>query len=445
MPTSLQSVRLPADSTLLPLFSGRLLVSPGHAVFCRIPPAAVSGVQKVLNGQTPLKSLPAALRDDLEAHGFLGPPLGGEPLSPTVQIQLTNECNLDCIYCCTNSGCARKKELTRAQCQRVIRGARNFLGPQGRVSLLGGEPLMVDWAFDIGAEMCDLELSGCIFTNGLPLNDPEKARRAAELSRRGMEIRVSLAGPTAPLCDALSGAARFEQAISGLHQLAAHGGKAHVDLMLVPQHKKATAEHFHTLRGRLPADFPIALGVCYVSGRETGEHVFESVAEMEETFDLIAFGAGEAIAAPQPQKIFHRREGCTCALGHHLHVRSDGALFPCFKMEEKIGQLENVDFARAMQAHRENPHPARTLAVCADCALNTLCGGGCRSENILYTGDSDTPLCDAWRPRVISELLAEDRPDALDWPLAHLAAEARRRGIDAPTKLEIVRPSRHLW
>jgi len=46
---------------------------------------------------------------------------------------------------------------------------------------------------------------------------------------------------------------------------------------------------------------------------------------------------------------------------------------------------------------------------------------------------------------VISEMLADDRPDALDWPLPHLAAEARRRGIDAPRELKIVRPSRHIW
>jgi aryl-alcohol dehydrogenase-like predicted oxidoreductase len=33
---------LPSDCTLLPLTSGMLLVSQGHAVFCRVPPAQIA-------------------------------------------------------------------------------------------------------------------------------------------------------------------------------------------------------------------------------------------------------------------------------------------------------------------------------------------------------------------------------------------------------------------
>jgi len=131
-------------------------------------------------------------------------------------------------------------------------------------------------------------------------------------------------------------------------------------------------------------------------------------------------------------------------MGNHLHVRSDGRLFNCFKMEEHVGDLAQQDFVETARQVRARPHPARALAACADCALATLCGGGCRSDNLLYTGDADLPPCGPWRVRLMSELLAEERVTAVDWPVHHLLAEAHARGIDAPSHIEPVRQSRHL-
>ena len=53
-------------------------------------------------------------------------------------------------------------------------------------------------------------------------------------------------------------------------------------------------------------------------------------------------------AGPPPFKSLD--EGCGCAMGRHLHLRSDGALFTCFKMEEKVGRARvpgvgEVDYA----------------------------------------------------------------------------------------------------
>jgi hypothetical protein len=113
-------------------------------------------------------------------------------------------------------------------------------------------------------------------------------------------------------------------------------------------------------------------------------------------------------------------------------------------MEEKVGHLDTVGFATAAQSIRENPHRASDLPTCAECPLATLCGGGCRSENLLYTGNPDEPPCGPWRVRVISELLAEDRVTAVEWSVAFLLQEARVRGIETPGDLLPRGTSRHL-
>ncbi len=435
---------LPQDCTLLPISSGALLVSRDHAVFCRIPPGEIGAMRAVALRQAPLDALSPALLGTLEQHGFFGPRRQARPDSPTVQLQLTNACNLACSYCCTNSGHARARELGLDQMRQVVRQVPEVIGATTHMALLGGEPLLVPWAIHLATEIVNLGLPLTFFTNGVLLADDDLARGTAGLIDQGAQVRVSLGGPSTETCDRISGAGRFDAALLGLHKLAACGARATVDLMLMPQHVEAISRELPRLRERLPLNTSIALGVLYMSGREKGQHLFKSRSELDAALDCVAFEAGEAISAPRTSPLTARREGCGCALGQHVHVRSDGALFNCFKMEEQVGHLETGGFAAAAQSLREHPRHASALPTCAECALATLCGGGCRSENWLYAGDPDEPPCGPWRVRVISELLAEDRVTAVEWPVAFLLQEARARGIEGPNNLRPRQSSRHM-
>lgn len=434
---------LPHDCTFLPLSDGALLVSREHAAFCRVPAGEEASARAVVAGAAALDTLAPPLRADLERHGFFGPPRAAKPATPSVQLQLTNACNLVCAYCCTNSGGARAEEVSFERMLQVVRQIPELFGPGAGVAILGGEPLLVPWALDLAEEIVHLGLKLTIFTNGIPLARPELAERAARLIQKGVLVRISLGGPDSATCDTISGAPRFALALRGVQQVAAHGGQVTVDLMFMPQHLDAIADELTQLRQQLPANTPVTFGVLYLSGREMGEHLFESRAALDEALDRVAFEAGVAIPSPALAPVTHRREGCGCALGQHIHVRSDGALFNCFKMEEKIGHLDTMGFAGAARTIRENPHRAKDLPTCVACPLATLCGGGCRSENLLYTGDPNTPPCGSWRVRILSELLAEDRVTAVEWSLAFLMQEARRRGIPTPD-LRPQTPSRHL-
>jgi radical SAM protein with 4Fe4S-binding SPASM domain len=438
------SKALPGDCTILPLTRGGLLVSRQHAVFCRIPPGELGTLRLVVSGVAPLEALSQALLNDLERHGFFGPPRPSKADPPTVQIQLTNACNLACAYCCTNSGRPRPKEVCYEQMLQVVRQIPEALGAKTSVALLGGEPLFVPWSFLLAAEVVRLGLRLTIFTNGVPLANQELAAQTAKLIKQGVQVRVSLSGPTRETCDALAGAGRFEAALTGILKLAALGCQVTVDLMFLPQNVATISRHLPKLRRRLPANTPLTFGVLYLSGREAGEHLFKSRAELEAALDRVAFETGEVIPASKTSPTTDRREGCGCAMGNHIHVRSDGALFNCFKMEELVGSLDTAGFIAAAKWIREHPHHAQDLPTCATCPLATLCGGGCRSENLLYSGDPDEPPCGSWRVRALSELLAEDRVTAVEWPLAFLLQEARLRGIETPTDLFPRQPSRHL-
>ena len=435
--------RLPPDSVLLPLSSGALLVSRNHAVFCRIPVRDVGAVRRVLTDGRRAAHLRPALRQDLVRHGVFGPPRRAKPDVPTVQLQVANACNLDCSYCCTNSGPRRAREVTLAALRNVIRQIPAALGPATEVALLGGEPLLVPWVPELASEILDLGLGLTLFSNGLPLVDEDLARRIAALMQRGAKVRSSLAGPSAAACDRVSGQPRFEPALQAVRQLARFGQLPSLDLMLIPQHVDDIVRELPGLRQRLPAGTPLSLGVLYRGGRESGAHLFRSRVELEAALDRVAFETGELIPAARPSPVMDRREACSCALGRHVHVRSDGALFHCFRMEEQIGDLSAGGFLAAVKAGLAHPGRAVTLPTCRRCPLATLCGAGCRSENLLYTGDADQPPCGPWRIRVVSELLAEDRVAAVEWPVTYLLEEARARGLEPPD-LTPQRMSRHL-
>jgi len=424
----------------LPLARGRLLVSRAQATFCRVDEPDVSAVEQALGGAPIAQSL----AKDLERHGFFGAARQAEPETHTVQLQLTNACNLGCVYCCTNSGAPRKQELSRERWLALIDEIRASMGQGTRVSLLGGEPFLVPFAIEVAERIQEVGLDLGVFSNGLLFRDEALATRVAALVKRGANVRVSLAGASRESCDSLSGAARFDLAIEGVQRLAQLGARVTIDLMLSPQQADQIGRDLPRLRSLLPAGTPLALGVIFQGGRELGERVFSSRADLERALDAIAFEAGESIASVPASPVAFRRDGCSCALGHHLHARSDGALFTCFKMEERVGDLAVESFSEALARVRASPRPATLLEFCRECALATLCGGGCRAENIQLTGDPERPACGEWRLRVLAELLAEDRPSALEWPAMQLLREAQLRGIEAPEALVPARPSQHL-
>lgn len=434
---------LPSDCVILSTRRGGLLVSRSHATFCGLDEDAVSHVQRVLAGNS--VALPRDIECRLEEHGFFGPPREPPPRRRTVSLQLTNACNLRCAYCCTNSLAPRKEELELEQWKTIVDDACTTFGAHVRFAILGGEPLILPWSLDLAqyiASKKDVHL--VFYTNGIGFRDPSYAARAAALLRRGFEVRVSLAGASAETCDRQSGRPRFHRVVAGLHEIAKHGSTAFVDLLLFPEDVQDVATCLPKLRKALPRGTHLSIGFPYHGGRESGDRVFQSRSELESAFDTIMLEAGEEIPTPLTAPFTNRRDGCKCALGDSLNVRSDGQLFNCFRMEENVGDVRRRSFGETLITLGKAPRLAKDLDPCNTCALASLCGGGCRTDNLLFNGDPDKPLCGEWRVRTLSELLSEDRVSCLEWSLIQLVGEARDRGIEAPDITRTVQLSRHL-
>lgn len=93
----------------------------------------------------------------------------------SIEIELTNKCNLECPYCYSDSTCQQNKSLDASVVRQVLKDGREH-GLRS-VSWFGGEPLLYPDLFDVLQYAKELDyVESIVYTNGTLLNI-ESAKR----------------------------------------------------------------------------------------------------------------------------------------------------------------------------------------------------------------------------------------------------------------------------
>ena len=220
---SMHALEPPDHCVLMPLRSGRPLVSRVHATFCRIGLRMSEPWRPSFAARTASNSWVRLGTTILERHGFFGPPRECWLSRPSVQLQLTNACNLACSDCCTNCGDPGSQRWIERTSLPYSPGARDS-GSRGSVGILGGEAsccrgrwtLRSAWAMWGWHSRCSPRHA---------VVDEHLARRTAELTRRGAELPREPGRSHTELRDGVSGAARFDTALAAVGLIAGLGGE----------------------------------------------------------------------------------------------------------------------------------------------------------------------------------------------------------------------------
>lgn len=137
-----------------------------------------------------------------------------------VSWQLTRDCNLACIHCCTDSAPGKRlaDELDAAE---AIRLAKELIGCEvPYVMLCGGEPLIVPHVFDVAELLGKAGVQLKIETNGQVL-DNAMAERLARLPVRS--VQISLDGDSPQTYARQRPGASLEKAQAACHAVRAAG------------------------------------------------------------------------------------------------------------------------------------------------------------------------------------------------------------------------------
>ena len=99
-----------------------------------------------------------------------------------VQLESTNACPQDCLYCYASQKDAPMKELSRQKIIEVLDSA-STMGIRA-IDWLGGDPLVRDDWYVLMSYARDLGLRNNIWTSGIPLENMGVARKALRSENR---------------------------------------------------------------------------------------------------------------------------------------------------------------------------------------------------------------------------------------------------------------------
>ena len=292
-----------------------------------------------------------------------------------LQIHVTNRCNLRCTHCYVASGEAMPNELGLDDWTAVIRHLRPHF-PKMRVSVSGGEPLLVPWLDDLLRAARELDCGTAVLTNGLLWTE----KRAAELAPLIEFAAVSLDGASAETHDAIRGKGAFNRALAALPVMHRAGIKLVLNVTMMRSNRRDLRHNLEPLLSSL--GFPVDIDVAnyVVEGRGTASpHETLSVAEFRDSLARLVspFLAKRVKALP-----FTRR--LNCGYGRSFAMYADGDVSPCLSPVFIRGNIRRDGVAEVFDAIMAESAAAMVdrLPLCRSCDVRYVCGGQCHLHQV---------------------------------------------------------------
>jgi pyrroloquinoline quinone biosynthesis protein E len=326
----------------------------------------------------------------------------------------TMKCNLACDFCSVRANEHADDEMPLTRLVDLITEARG-LGLQ-QLHLCGGEPTLRDDLEAMVAAAARLGIRTRLITNGFRLEPARILRlRATGLAA----VMVSVDGFEATH-NAFRGHRRaFQRAMATVRESVAAGLPTRVSSVVFMENIDEIVPLMTFLDRSGVAVYSAFLGAPLGRGRENR---MQSVVSPQRWHQLcedardatrrqglrIKVSLSKGFLSPGAASIKSaglrgRGTGCSTLLDDftYLIVRADGNLYQCvFFVTDgapignvaHAGLAEEIARARERALYREFTQPARG---CTTCAQLPACGGGCRGNAYLYTGDwlAGDPRC----------------------------------------------------
>ena len=330
--------------------------------------------------------------------------------------ELTYACNLACVHCLSSSGRRDPRELSTAECKRVIDELERM--QVFYVNIGGGEPTvradfweLVDYAT---AHHVGVKFS----TNGLKIT-PEVAERLARSDY--VDVQISLDGATAEVNDAVRGPGSYAMALSAMRNLADAGFAGFKISVVMTRHNVGQLDAFQAIADRFGAQLRITRLRPSGRGADVWDELHPTAGQQRQLYDwLLAHGeqvltgdsffhlAGYGTGLPGLNMCGAGRVVClidpvgdvyACPFAIHDaflagNVRGPGGFAEVWRTSELFGRLRAEEPAGA----------------CTSCSAFDACQGGCMAAKFFTGLPLDGPDPECVRGFGESALAVADRP-----------------------------------
>jgi radical SAM protein with 4Fe4S-binding SPASM domain len=391
-----------------------------------------------------------ALEDGLRTHLLSDTPFARSPyagraahLEPRLRelwIQVNNFCNLTCSHCLVTSGPQGDRGMDARSLAALVDQAIG-LGVR-RMFVTGGEPFLRDDLYDLIARIT-ATVPLTILTNGTRCD----ARRLANLPRPDrLRLQVSCDGASPATNDPVRGEGTFARIVKGVEELIAAGVTGLTLACVVTGRNVDELPEFPRLAKKLGVE-SVHFMWLHRRGRATERDFWVSPDRLVRQMRAVRKAAAECGVRVDNDDAFRlrldRAAGDKLDLGNagveSLCVNFDGRVYPSASFSG-VPQLEcgSIREKRLDEILRESPvcrefrrASVREKALCRECPLKFLCGGG-DIEHSYWAGTADgrptilgaDPYCELWKASVADafEGMAQEG----------LSRVNRKAGFDAP-------------
>lgn len=325
----------------------------------------------------------------------------------TLQLHITDRCQLQCRHCYRYGG---RAELPLATMLDFVRQLADFCRAHdlpGRLALAGGEPLLrYEDLLAITREGQKHDISMHLLTNGIALT----SARIAKLRDAGCQrVQISIDGDRAAH-DSLRGPGAYDKALTSLRLLRDAGIWSTIS-MTIAQWNMDSLPSVMALATEMHAKLFVARHVPCGVGAQLREQMLtaEEWARVMDRCRALSTSHKSGVAMRDPLFIpGHDCTGCFdggvggCACGYNgLAVESDGTAYACRRLDVPLGKLHESSLDDIWRhpileqlRRRENLH-----GQCGACRWNQKCGG-CRAIALAASGDmlGEDPQCSQFQP-----------------------------------------------
>jgi SynChlorMet cassette radical SAM/SPASM protein ScmE len=350
----------------------------------------------------------------------------------SVDLQITNTCNLRCSYCSHfgSEGDVDQELSTKEWLQ--------FFGELNRCSVMdvcleGGEPFLRGDFRNLVEGIVRNRMRFSILTNGTLVTDEIAAFLAS--TGRCDSVQVSIDGATPATHDAFRGEGNFDRAVLGARHLLEHGlpvsvrvtihrqnvrdleriSKMLLEDMNLPGFSTNAASHFGLCRQNAEMvqltneERHIAMNALLRLTKKYKGRINASAGPLAEARDWLRMEDARTAGKDRlPGRGY--LTGCSGPMTR-LAVRADGVIIPCSQLPGmELGRIDSDDLADIWQNHPDlnrfrerSTIPLDKFEYCRECEYVNYCTGGCPALAYSILHDPYHPSPDACFRRFLEE------------------------------------------
>ncbi len=322
-----------------------------------------------------------------------------------VYLNITDACNLNCVYCVNSLRDESKQNLGIEDYKRIVDEIA-ALNPKIGVIFTGGEALTSGVTIPAAAYAKTRGLDCMLMTNATLIDE----KNIGVIAENFSHVQISLDGSRAAVHDYFRGNGNFAKTERAITLLKNHG--VEIQLMMVVSKKNLDDVAAMIDKWGSEVDFqplfPFANPKLYDALKISGKDYFDA---MTRASDNVIF---HEFLAKIPEHYRTKKTQIKCGLGDgQISISHSGDVYPCALLHNplfKVGNIRESSLAEIYNSpalRKFKIHTADNISKCRGCDFKLICGGSCQARNFIENGDLDIAgdFCEYERLTIVRELI----------------------------------------